>query len=452
MSHASSAFPSAGTTRTPGRRLRTLGAAVALAVTSAAGAADAPKPSAARGPVAQYWMDLATYNLMGMDEMPQMGGIAGSMMSGMMGTRAAPGRDGRHAKGVGNFGMTKYAGMPGRQIDIALYTANKPAGTSATQQTPERADVGAEPLHLVTPPREGNSGGGEEASWPERPRGRILFYWGCSATVKPGQPRVIDMGKFSTQEYAGFMQGRGVTDRGARAEPGYAIWPNDRENSRVARDASLVGEHVVRGDGVPDNLKFTLSRDQDFMPSLKLDSGGKLADSIRVHWPSIAQARAYLLTATSASEDKSGAPDLVLWSSSELPDPGTGLMNYASNANVDKWLREKVLLAPTQTECAVPAGIFAKAGTAMLQGIAYGNEANFSYPPKPASAPATWSPDWVARVRNKSVAMNMLGENAASMSGRSRDEDAGRDGDGEDRGKRGEKKGPVDALKGLFGH
>jgi len=254
------------------------------------------------------------------------------------------------------------------------------------------------------------------------------------------------MAKFSAQDYAGFMQGRSVPDRGARAEPGYAIWPNDRENSRVARSASVAGEHVVTGEGVPDNLKFTLSRDQDFMPSFRIESGGKLADSIRVHWQSIEQARAYLLTAMSASEDKSGAPDLVLWSSSELPDPGTGLMNYASNANVDKWLREKVLLAPTQTECEVPAGIFAKAENAMLQGIAYGNEVNFSYPPKPTNAPATWSPDWVARVRNKSVAMNMLGENAASMNGRGRDEDSG-----EGRGKQ-EKKGPVDALKGLFGH
>jgi len=432
--------------RVSSRRLPALSAAIALVIAATAGAADTPKP-AARGPIAQYWMDLATYNMMGMDEMP--GGIAGSMMGGMIGTRAAQGRDGRHAKGVGNFGMTKYGGMPGRQIDIALYTANKPAGTRATQETPQRADVGAEPLHLLTPPREGTSGGGEETTYPERPRGRILFYWGCSASVKPGQPRVIDMAKFSAQDYAGFMQGRSVPDRGARAEPGYAIWPNDRENSRVARSASVAGEHVVTGEGVPDNLKFTLSRDQDFMPSFRIESGGKLADSIRVHWQSIEQARAYLLTAMSASEDKSGAPDLVLWSSSELPDPGTGLMNYASNANVDKWLREKVLLAPTQTECEVPAGIFAKAENAMLQGIAYGNEANFSYPPKPTNAPATWSPDWVARVRNKSVAMNMLGENAASMSERSRGEEGGHDGDG--RGKQ-EKKGPVDALKGIFGH
>lgn len=432
------------------RSFSSLTATVALILASTAGAAEAPKSSAARGPIAQYWMDLATYNVMGMDEMPQMSGIAGSMMGGMMGTRAAQGRDGRHAKGVGNFGMTKSMGMPGRQIDIALYTANKPAGTAATQDIPQRADIGAEPLHLVTPPREGTTGGTDETTYPERPRGRILFYWGCSATVKPGQPRVIDMAKFSVEDYRGFMQGRSVPDRGARAEPGYAIWPNDKENSRVARGASVAGEHVVTGEGVPDNLRFTLSREQDFMPSLRFDSAGKLSDSIQVRWQSIASARAYLLTAMSASEDKSGAPDLVLWSSSELPDSGMGLMNYASNANIDKWLREKVLLAPSATQCDMPAGIFDKREMAMLQAIAYGNEVNFSYPPKPANAPANWSPDWVARVRNKSMAMNMLGEKAVSMNDRNGNRD--RDQDGESRGGDNKKKGPVDALKGLFGH
>ena len=28
---------------------------------------------------------------------------------------------------------------------------------------------------------------------PQQPKGRILFYWGCSETVRPGQPRVLDL-------------------------------------------------------------------------------------------------------------------------------------------------------------------------------------------------------------------------------------------------------------------
>jgi hypothetical protein len=83
-------------------------------------------------PVAQVWMDLATYSMMGMDEMPEMPPGMG-MLGNLMGTSAHTGRDGKRARGVGNFGQTKSAGM-GRQLDIALVTQLKPSGTSAIQQ------------------------------------------------------------------------------------------------------------------------------------------------------------------------------------------------------------------------------------------------------------------------------------------------------------------------------
>ena len=52
---------------------------------------------------------------------------------------------------------------------------------------------------------------------------------------------------------------------------------------------------------------------------------------------------------------------------------------------MDRWLREKVLLAPATTQCAVPKGVFPGEG-AMLRVIAYGNELNLAYPPRPADA------------------------------------------------------------------
>ena len=50
------------------------------------------------------------------------------------------------------------------------------------------------------------------------------------------------------------MQGRRVRDRGARAVPGYAIWPYERQNARIVRSASLAGEHTLTGYGVPANM------------------------------------------------------------------------------------------------------------------------------------------------------------------------------------------------------
>lgn len=390
-------------------------AAGVFAALSLAPAGAAPAGAAQNEvPIAQYWMDLATFNLMGMDEMPDMQGIPGGLLGGMMGRSSAMGRDGRHARGVGNFGQTKVQTI-GRQIDIALHTRERPAGTSAVQQVPGGADLGAEPLHLVTPPREGGQRGTDEPDYPEPPRGRILFYWGCSETVKPGQPRVMDMANFSASDYAGFMQGRSVRDRGARAEPGHAIWPNERENSRIQRQSTLVGEHAVAGEGVPDGLRFRIDAAHDFMPSLQVSSSGDPRQSVRVRWQPLASARAYLVTAISGGMDGDSVPEMVIWSSSEPPESGMGLLDYASNANIDQWLRERVLLPPTQSECAIPEGIFAGREGTMLQTIAYGNELNLVHPPRPTDPKAVWNPQWSVRVRNKSLAMNLLGEDPMQM-------------------------------------
>ncbi|NBW67081.1 hypothetical protein EBR44_15160, partial [bacterium] len=199
---------------------------------AAAAACGAPAFAQTVNAPVQYWIDLATYSMMGMEEMPDM---PAGMMGNVTGMRSQTGRDGRHAAGVGNFGQTKNASM-GRWMDTALFTQKKPSGTEATHQVPSGATLGAAPLQLMTPPRE-SLPAREEAGYPERPTGRLLFYWGCGAQVRAGQPRVMDFSKLGQADYNNFMQGRSVRDRGARAEPGHAIWPNDRQNSRVARTA-----------------------------------------------------------------------------------------------------------------------------------------------------------------------------------------------------------------------
>lgn len=390
-------------------KISTISLALSLVLSAGFAQAQANKPAApAPTPPVNYWMDVATFSMMGMDEMPQVQGLGGMMMRGMMNRTSHTGRDGRHALGVGNFGQTKAMGAIGRQLDIAVYTRNQPSGTSATQTIPSAANLGARPLHLVTPPRERLTGNSDEGSYPERPRGRILFYWGCSPVVKPGQPRILDMSKLSEQDYTNFMQGRRVTDRGARAEAGFAIWPNERENSQIPRNSSIAGEHAVSGAGIPDDMRFTLGQNQDFMPSLGLQSSGAPTQSVQLHWSALPTARAYLFNAFSAGQDGEKVLEMVMWSSSEQPDPGTGLMDYIANGTIDQWLKEKVLLPPGQTSCAIPEGIFAKAEAAMVQGIAYGNELNVVHPPRPSDPKAEWKPEWSVRVRNKSMALITL--------------------------------------------
>ena len=377
-----------------------LGAALGLAClalsTGVAAQAQVVKPA-----YAQYWMDVATVSMAGMDDMPSMPAGLGGLFGGMGG-------------GV-SFGATRGM-MPGRWLDLAVATQRKSAGTEATQAIPRAQNMGPN-LNLLPvkaePRAQGERGTGSVDEVPERPKGRILFYWGCSESVRAGQPRVLDFATAGVEEFGKFMMGRSVRDTGAKAEPGHSIWPNEKNRQSIPRDASLVGAHALSGEGLPDSLKFTLGEQHDFMPRLALSGSGGGAAATALSWDSLPTARAYFLNAMSGGED-----EMVIWSSSELPEPGWGLMDYASNANVDKWLKEKVLLPTTQTQCAIPAGIFAKAKGAMARGIAYGSELNLVHPPRPQDKRVPWEQEWVVKVRVKSVAMLPLGEEGSGRSAR----------------------------------
>lgn len=387
------------------RHLLTLATAFAIALLApAAQAQSAATPQVVKPPVAQLWMDVATATMPGMPEMsamPGMGGIFGGSRGGA-------------AEGGNAFGNTR--GMAtGRHVDIAFVTQRKPSGTEATQAVPTATGLAPSlPLLPVkSEPRSTGPGTPGEPEEMQQPKGRILFYWGCSETVRPGQPRVLDFAKASPQEWGSFMQGRAPRERGAVARPGHSIWPNEKDRRNFGRDASLAGEHALSGEGVPPGLRFTLAAAQDFMAPIVLQQAGNAAAVFNLSWQAVPHARAYFLNAMSGGEE-SGVTEMVFWSSAEVPDFGMGLIDYASPANVDQWLREKVLLAPGVTQCAIPAGIFAKGQGGMLRMIAYGPELNLAHPPRPSDTKIPWEPEWAVRVRTKSTAMTMLGMDAGS--------------------------------------
>lgn len=400
-----------------------LAAPAAFAQSKAAPSKASPAPSkaapAAKAPIANYWMDIATVHLAmpgaeDMADMPILGNLMGNA-----------------------FGGSKVGVMPGKWMDLALYTRQKPAGTNGTHAIPPGMAMGASlPLEPVPKPQPGGTSGQFDY---ERPKGRLLLYWGCSPTVRPGQPRVLDMATASIEDFGRFFMGRYSPERGATSRPGHAIWPNETDRQRVPKDASLLGEHAVTGDGVPPGLKFAIGERQDFMERLRLAAPGDPKASIEASWNAVAHARAYFLQAMGGDGN-----DMILWSSSDVPDAGLGLVDYLSHANIDQWVKDKVLMPATQQRCAIPQGIFGQAGGAMLRGIAYGNELNLVHPPRPtdARALAAWNPEWSLRVRVKSTAMAMLGA----------EDDGGRRGGREREPKKEEAVNPLDILrKGIFG-
>jgi hypothetical protein len=152
------------------------------------------------------------------------------------------------------------------------------------------------------------------------------------------------------------------------------------------------------------------------MPAIELaqrEAGGATV----LEWKALPTARAYFIAAMGAREGAGGSDgaEIVFWTSSEEPDTGSGLVDYQTNAAVDRWLREKVLLAPSATTCAVPKGIFGEG--AMLRMIAYGSELNLAHPPRPTDPKIAWEPQWAVKVRVKSVASTMLGMDMGAMGG-----------------------------------
>ncbi|HON30133.1 MAG TPA: hypothetical protein PLN11_03725 [Ottowia sp.] len=397
----------------------------------------------ARPPKAQLWIDLSTGGMAGMPEMDlPMGGGAPPGMGGQM-----------------HYGMARgMAVMPPRVVDIAFHNSLRP-GVEARQAIPPGMRMG-ESLPLL-PPRAEPRTPSEPGELPEeygrdKPRGRLLVYWGCGPEVRAGQPRVIDLAQASAAQFAQAFAGRVVPERGARVGPGHALYPNERSQAPVPRGSSLVGEHQVLGEGVPASMKFSLGSAQDLMPPIELSSSGRVQDSIVTQWQPVPHARAYYLHALSQAGD-----DMILWSSAETPDTGMGLFDYLPNATQERWVRERVLLDAQTTQCAIPRGIFAAGGrdaTPMLRMMAYGGESHFAHPPRPADPKARWEPEWAVRVRVKSHTMAMLGEEgaAAARGGRSGGAAAGAPGQGgeprpEDSSPAQILLNPGNLLRGIFG-
>jgi len=346
--------------------------AVVLMCAGVAHAADKEKKPA----VTRYWMSIATEktSIPGMPE-----GMSG--MGGMFG-----------------------AGGSGKRLLLQVNSPRAlPAEPKATHDIPPGQNMG-ETLPLLIPERERS-----EPSEPgvagkmEKPKMRMLIYWGCGDTIRKGQPRVLDTEKMSLMDFGKAMAGRSVT-RQAPPSPRsgwiYADWPNRDDSTSVPKDSSLVGGHFVHGSYLPD-IRFTIGEGHDFMAPVEFTSvTGGPADAVRFQWRGIPTATGYYSLAM-GHDQNSGT--MIIWSSSELPEPGYALMDYLPDEEVRRLIKDKVVMPPSVNQCTIPKGVFKDAEGAMLQFIAYGDELNIVYPPRDPARPK--DPIWTVKARRKSTGM-----------------------------------------------
>jgi hypothetical protein len=145
--------------------------------------------------------------------------------------------------------------------------------------------------------------------------------------------------------------------------------------------------------------------------------------------------------------------ETIIWSTSEVQEPGYGLLSYLSPADVNRFLKEKVVMGPDTTSCAIPKGIFKDTGGSALQFIGYGDELNIAHPPKPKDPKIPHEYIWAMKLRNKSTGMLPLGQDERREERRTKGQeqdqlpaDADRQGEAPEK-----KKGTLDKVRGIFG-
>ena len=375
----------------------------ALLAAPGAQGADSTAKQVVKPPVAQAWIDVATFS-----GLPIGGGMGEGMMNATLGSLMG-GKSGK-----AEFGNTQV-GVAGRWMDVTLYTSRNPSLAEALQAVPTGTQL-APTLQLQAPekpkPLPVEKGEDDPDDWDyEPPKGKLIMYWGCSETVRAGQPKIVNLETATLGELAKFFESRRATQRGAHAAVGRPVWPSRTDKRALPANASLAGAHAFTGSGVPESFKFTIPPAQDLMPEFNVRQTDK-ESHVLLEWNAMPTARAYFLGTMGGREGEEAT--MVLWTSSELPDSGFGLFDYQTNKAVDKWLGQKVLLPPSTTRCAVPKDA---AGQGMLRAIAYGSELNMAYPPRPTDPKVAWEPDWNIKIRVKSMSTSVIGMDGSGMGG-----------------------------------
>jgi hypothetical protein len=381
-------------------------------------------------PYPHYWMTVATSNqgIPGMSE--QMSGFAS-----LFGAKSA-------------FGPKRSLLL---QLDSPVPLPQEP---EAEHVIPAGQNMGKS-LPIISPEpvkesRENQIEQREKTQKVEKPKARMLIYWGCGDAIRKGQPRIIDTEKMNMTDFGRALSGRSPTHQyppSPRNGWVYGEWPNSKDSKDIPKDSSLVGEHLIRGNYVKE-IRFNIGTRHDFMAPVEFTSVKSTANgAMKFEWKSIPTASGYFATVMGHNPK---TEETIIWSSSEIPDPGFALMDYLTNSDIQRFIKDKVVMPPSTTSCTVPPAFKDAAGA--LQFIAYGDELNIVHPPRPKDPKKSWKPEWAVKVRLKSTGMTPLIESHDSRKG----ETSKGDGDGDrketqDKSVTGESGNPMNKLKGLFG-
>lgn len=348
------------------------------------------------GPVARYEMRAET-------------------MSGFGGGMAGGGGSGGGQGGMAAAMSMAFGGAPKAQHALWLDLGSTRAAVGATPKADHFMPTGAKlgkSVALKTPVNTPGRTSSEPGTTDfQRPKGRMLIFWGCGEHAPKGQPVVIDFSKLAAgQVPPGLFSSAVPMDRwvSPASSKTYGHWPSD-DGKSARPDTSLIGAHRVAGNYSPD-MAFTLSK--DFMAPINATNAVQASGATLVRWNAVPDATGYYAMVIGGKQAPKGQEmtDIVWWSSSATREFGGGLSDWLAPATVARLVTARTVMAPQTTTCTVPAEVKAAAPDFMFGTLhAYGPEESFAYPPKPADPKAKWALEWTARIRHRSTTGFLVG-------------------------------------------
>ena len=360
---------------------------------------------------------------------PGLGSMMGMAMGGGLGLpgfghqspppsqeAAGAGGYGGGSYGAGRYGMGGAGGGASRTLTLQLGSVQSPsAAPQAAHFVPAGLGAG-ESLPLVTPtvrpPEPAEPDEAPQMNPQQRPRGRMLIYWGCGEHAQG--PIVIDFAKLGPGQpppSIPFITANPGRPPSAGRYATYGQWPNEQSRTSIPPGGSLVGEHAIRGNYNPE-IRFSLGPNQDFLAPLQITSRDPTpAGGTRVSWDAVPGATGYYAWMFGAQDR---GQTVVVWSSGSAANMMGALTDYLPPGEVRRLTAQGVVMSPETTSCVVPSEVVKASPFGLLSMIAYGEETDFADPPRPREARMPWNLRWTVKIRRKSTTSALLGAPAGS--------------------------------------
>lgn len=272
--------------------------------------------------------------------------------------------------------------MPQRKLSVRLWSPGiAPEGATASLAVPEGLKQGPKlDLDLYRPKAEqGEDDGVDNPGGPGSIDMSMVIkqYWGSSATVRPGQPEVIEFKGLSKEQQAAMRRQSAKARQGASYfyKPNWTTgyWPTGKQPGNIDPEAALEG-HYALTSSYTGNIAIDVPAKVNILEPIEitsppLEKSVPLEKAIRFRWKPVPNALGYYATIFGMIQK---TKTIIIWSSSEIK-PRTGFTyDYLQMAEVADYVKQTMFMPGDAVEVTVPEAIFKDCDIVNMQMIGWG--------------------------------------------------------------------------------